>query len=76
MNFEPTDKFPGSHEKIDVLRSRADAGLPLWHPLDRKDGTGLTGGMRTSKDGRKGAYRVGKVAFSVRCRKGGKMLSE
>ena len=32
--FEPTDAFPGSEEKISVLRRRWESGLPLWHPED------------------------------------------
>lgn len=31
---EPTDAMPGSYAKIDVLAARAQAGMPLWHPLD------------------------------------------
>ncbi len=37
VDFPPTDAPPGSPEKIDVLRSRIEQGLPLWHPLDRCD---------------------------------------
>ena len=32
-----TDAFPGSDEKIEVLRMRNAAGVPLWHPNDRDD---------------------------------------
>lgn len=31
---QPTDAQPGSQEKIEVLRQRAAAGVPLWHPGD------------------------------------------
>lgn len=44
--FDPTDAPAGSPEKIDVLRSRIEMGLPLWHPKDRVDFTGLTGAIR------------------------------
>ncbi len=33
--FEPTDAPPGSSEKIEVLRQRAESGQPLWHIADR-----------------------------------------
>lgn len=33
--FEPTDTTPGSKEKIDVLRGRLEAGVPLWHEEDK-----------------------------------------
>lgn len=33
--FVPTDHLPGSMEKIEVMRIRAERGLPLWHPHDR-----------------------------------------
>ncbi|MEE2738834.1 MAG: hypothetical protein VX435_11455 [Planctomycetota bacterium] len=34
---KPTESYPGSPEKIEVLRERNAIGLPLWHPLDRND---------------------------------------
>ncbi len=30
----PTDAIAGTVEKIEVLRSRIEQGLPLFHPLD------------------------------------------
>ena len=33
----PTLARPGSQEKVDVLRARYEAGLPLWHNSDRYD---------------------------------------
>lgn len=45
-HFEPTDAPAGSPEKIEVLRKRVELGLPLWHPTDRVDFTGLTGAIR------------------------------
>ncbi len=39
--FQPTDAPPGSHEKVAVIVSRVESGFPLWHPLDRKDCTGI-----------------------------------
>ena len=35
-NFKPTAALPGTGEKLDVLAGRAQAGLPLWHPEDRR----------------------------------------
>ena len=45
-NFEPEDvgeeqydstgALPGSAEKIKELAGRAEEGLPLWHPCDRR----------------------------------------
>ncbi|MFT5301494.1 MAG: hypothetical protein ACI87E_004738 [Mariniblastus sp.] len=45
-DFEPTDMqeeeyqstaaLPGTNEKISALASRAEDGLPLWHPRDRQ----------------------------------------
>ncbi|MFK7766418.1 MAG: hypothetical protein AB8B55_04305 [Mariniblastus sp.] len=45
-NFEPaaikadeyssTGALPGSTEKIRELAARAEDGLPLWHPSDRR----------------------------------------
>lgn len=34
---QATEARPGSAEKIEVLRQRNAAGLPLWHPQDRND---------------------------------------
>lgn len=44
--FIPTDAPAGSEEKIEALRERVMQGVPLWHPEDRKDYTGLTGAVR------------------------------
>lgn len=44
--FEPTHAPAGSPEKIEILRSRVELGLPLWHEEDRMDYTGLTGAIR------------------------------
>ena len=45
-DFEPTEMnedeylstaaLPGSNEKITMLAERAEEGLPLWHPDDRR----------------------------------------
>jgi hypothetical protein len=45
-NFSPTDAPAGSTAKIDALAERIQMGLPLWHPEDRPDYTGLTGAVR------------------------------
>lgn len=39
--FTATDAPAGSQEKIEVLRRRVAAGLPLWHNHDRVDYRGL-----------------------------------
>ena len=44
--FEPTEAPAGSREKLDVLASRVQQGLPLWHGEDRPDYSGLTGVVR------------------------------
>jgi hypothetical protein len=44
--FQPTDAPAGSEEKIEALRQRVMSGMPLWHPEDRKDYSGLTGAIR------------------------------
>lgn len=41
MNFEPTDAYPGSAEKLETMRLRAAMGLPLFHLDDRVDFSGL-----------------------------------
>lgn len=42
-NFVPTSAPAGSAEKLDMLAQRILLGLPLWHPDDRSDYSGLTG---------------------------------
>jgi len=44
--FSPTDAPAGSNEKLDILARRIEQGLPLWHPDDRSDYSGLTGAVR------------------------------
>jgi hypothetical protein len=44
--FVPTDAPAGSRAKIDKLAERIQMGLPLWHPEDRHDYSGLTGIIR------------------------------
>ena len=34
--YTSTIALPGSEEKIAILASRAQDGLPLWHPSDRR----------------------------------------
>ena len=41
-----TEAPAGSREKIDILAERIQRGLPLWHPADREDYSGLTGAVR------------------------------
>jgi len=40
--FVPTDAPAGSKKKLEVLAERVRKGLPLWHPLDRTDYSGLS----------------------------------
>lgn len=35
--FQCTRAMPGSDEKLSVLAARVEAGLPLWHGLDRTE---------------------------------------
>jgi hypothetical protein len=44
--FMPTEAPAGSAEKLAEMARRIEAGLPLWHPSDRADYTGLTGAVR------------------------------
>jgi hypothetical protein len=44
--FESTEAPAGSRQKIEVLAERVRRGLPLWHPSDRCDYSGLTGAVR------------------------------
>lgn len=44
--FAPTDAPAGSQEKLEILARRIAMGLPLWHPEDRSDYSGLTGAVR------------------------------
>ncbi|MCA9188101.1 MAG: hypothetical protein R3E01_05265 [Pirellulaceae bacterium] len=36
VEFEATRALPGSDEKLTVLAERLRAGIPLWHPNDRR----------------------------------------
>lgn len=45
-DFRPTDAPAGSKAKLDMLAERVKKGLPLWHPSDRSDYSGLTGAVR------------------------------
>ena len=45
-DFKSTDAPAGSRAKLDILAERALRGLPLWHPEDRSDYSGLTGAVR------------------------------
>jgi len=47
--FVPTDAPAGSRAKLDILAERVRKGLPLWHPQDRSDYGGLTGGVRRTR---------------------------
>jgi hypothetical protein len=44
--FVPTDAPAGSPEKLATLARRIELGVPLWHPEDRSDYSGLTGVVR------------------------------
>jgi hypothetical protein len=44
--FQPTDAPAGSRRKLDIMARRIEKGLPLWHPEDRADYSGLTGVVR------------------------------
>jgi len=44
--FNPTDAPAGSKAKLEILAERVKKGVPLWHPMDRSDYSGLTGAVR------------------------------
>ena len=44
--FVPTEAAAGSRAKLDTLARRVKLGLPIWHPEDRADYSGLTGVVR------------------------------
>src|SRR4051794_36823360 len=41
-----THHSPGSPEKVEVLRERAEGGYGLWHPGDVGEGTGASRQLR------------------------------
>jgi hypothetical protein len=45
-DFSATDAPAGSKAKLEILAERVLRGLPLWHPSDRSDYSGLTGAVR------------------------------
>ena len=45
-DFGSTQAPAGSPEKLAELKRRVALGLPLWHPMDRADYSGLTGAVR------------------------------
>jgi len=47
--FDPTEAPAGSRAKLEALARRVELGLPLWHPSDRRDYSGLTGAVRPRK---------------------------
>ena len=49
-DFQPTEAPAGSQAKLDMLARRVEQGLPLWHPSDRCDYSGLTGAIRPRRD--------------------------
>ena len=44
--FSATEAPAGSAEKLAEMARRVELGLPLWHPSDRADYSGLTGAIR------------------------------
>jgi hypothetical protein len=46
QTFVPTQAPAGSPEKLAELARRVEEGVPLWHPSDRADYSGLTGAVR------------------------------
>ncbi len=46
VEFVPTDAPAGSKSKLEVMAERVRRGMPLWHPDDRHDYSGLTGVVR------------------------------
>ena len=48
-DFNCTDAPAGSRAKLDILAERIMRGMPLWHPNDRSDYSGLTGSGRSRR---------------------------
>ena len=46
QDYSATDAPAGSRRKLDILAERIARGVPLWHPDDRCDYSGLTGAVR------------------------------
>jgi hypothetical protein len=69
--FFPTMFWPGSDEKIEVLRQRVEHGLPLWHEQDEQV-CNVTG---VGADKQKAASTYGKTARLFAPRRN-KMLSD
>jgi hypothetical protein len=44
--FTATEAPAGSAEKLEIMARRVQMGVPLWHPEDRGDYSGLTGAVR------------------------------
>lgn len=42
---EPTSEYPGSVEKIQVMRERANCGFPIFHKHDKSDFNGVRGAL-------------------------------
>ena len=59
-DFLPTAAPAGSPEKIEALARRVQAGVPLWHPEDRCDYSGLTGvsARASSSLGKSTAFQI------------------
>lgn len=75
MNHVPTDHYPGSHEKKQVLAERAAMGLPLFHPHDRTDFAGVKVAIAQTTRAKRAAS-FGRVAAGVKMSAGRKMLCE
>jgi hypothetical protein len=45
-DFVATEAPAGSAEKLEIMARRIQMGVPLWHPEDRCDYSGLTGAVR------------------------------
>ena len=45
-DFRPSEAPAGSRAKLEILAERVRKGMPLWHPEDRHDYSGLTGAVR------------------------------
>ena len=73
MNFTPTDLAPGTPEKLELLRKRAESNLPLFHRDDKQDYSGMCGGIVTTRT--RHAMRTGRQVSQITTSKR-KMLSE
>jgi hypothetical protein len=66
QTFAPTDAAAGSPEKVEILRERAELGLPLTQEFDRRSFIGLTGAVRPRLNDKQIHYEYSKRSTAGR----------